>query len=170
MRRRSVLTAGLTATALVATAAMLPSNIDVTEKYAWGENVGWVDFRADTTNGVCVTTHYLSGYAWSENVGWLFFGNGPENGQAYTQVAGDTGVNNDGAGRLSGYAWGENIGWVILNPADSDQQVRINAQGRFLGYAWGENVGWINMHTAYGVKSDRGFPNGTAAHQWQEYH
>jgi len=44
--------------------------------YAWGENVGWINF--DSTNSeVTINTSTLkfSGYAWAENVGWVHFQN-----------------------------------------------------------------------------------------------
>lgn len=133
--------------------ALAQTTIISTDKYAWGENIGWCDFYADYTNGVVVTPRYLSGYVWMENAGWLFLGDGPDDDVAYTQGAGDTGVNNDGFGNLSGYAWGENIGWVVFDPAGSDQRVTIENNGQFWGYAWGENIGWIDMNSGYGVKT-----------------
>ena len=41
--------------------------------YAWGENVGWIDF-APTGGGVSANSSGdLYGYAWGENIGWLSF-------------------------------------------------------------------------------------------------
>src|SRR3989344_3547944 len=71
--------------------------IDSTYKYAWGENIGWINFGCDNCD-VSVTDAGLSGYALSETVGWINLGD----------------VVNDGEGNLSGYAWGENIGWIIF--------------------------------------------------------
>jgi hypothetical protein len=103
-------------------------NIDPTNKFAWGENIGWVNFAPSTVPGVTVADSAVSGYAWGENIGWINLG--PTNG----------GVINDGAGNLSGYAWGENIGWTNFDG------VKINpSTGEFSGYAWGENIGWINF-------------------------
>lgn len=98
--------------------------------YAWGENVGWINFNPQV-GGVTVTDNSLTGYAWGENIGWINFS--PTNG----------GVTNDGNGNLTGYAWGENVGWINFNPSGS--QVVINSSGNFTGYAWGENIGWITM-------------------------
>ena len=118
--------------------------IDSTYKYAWGENIGWINFG--TSNGnVHVTDSGLSGYAFGENVGWINLDN----------------VTNDGEGNLSGYAWGENIGWINFNPTYGG--VTINSSGEFSGYAWGENIGWIVFNCAttnscttvdYKVKTD----------------
>ena len=100
--------------------------------YAWGENVGWINFNPSQGEGVTVTDSAVTGYAWGENVGWINLS--PTYG----------GVSNDGSGNLSGYAWGENVGWINFNPAGS--QVVINGStGNFSGYAWGENVGWVSF-------------------------
>ena len=48
-------------------------NIDSTDKYAWSENAGWLNFRP-TNGGVTVHETYLSGYAWAENIGWVKLG------------------------------------------------------------------------------------------------
>lgn len=109
--------------------------IDSTYKYAWGENIGWVNFKA--TNGdVHVTDSGLSGYVLNENVGWINLDN----------------VSNDGEGNLSGYAWGENIGWIKFNPTNGG--VSINTTGEFSGSALSENVGWIIFGGDYKVKTD----------------
>ncbi len=104
-------------------------------KYAWGENIGWVNFG--TANGaVYVTDSGLSGYALSETVGWINLNN----------------IENDGEGNLSGYAWGENIGWIKFNPTKGG--VIINNSGEFTGSALGENIGWIIFDGDYTVKTD----------------
>ena len=56
--------------------------------YAWGTNVGWINFgpACDGCQGVTVdpATGSFDGYAWSENVGWIHFKNGEP---AYNVVA-----------------------------------------------------------------------------------
>ncbi|MFA6609092.1 MAG: hypothetical protein WCT07_04280, partial [Candidatus Paceibacterota bacterium] len=94
--------------------------IDSTGKYAWGENIGWINFGASDSN-VQITDSAITGYAWSANYGWINLN--PLTG----------GILNDGAGNLSGYAWGENLGWIDF--AD----VSINSSGEFMGYAVIEN-------------------------------
>ena len=104
-------------------------------KYAWGENIGWINFG--TSNGnVHVTDSALSGYALSETVGWINL----------------DGVVNDGEGNLSGYAWGENVGYIKFNPTNGG--VTINSSGEFSGSALSENVGWIIFGGDYKVKTD----------------
>jgi len=89
-------------------------------QYAYGENVGWLNFEPNHGPGVTVSDANLTGYVWGENIGWINLD--PNFG----------GVTNDGTGLLSGYAWGENVGW-------------INFDGNFNGWAWGENIGWIHL-------------------------
>ncbi|MDO8600911.1 MAG: hypothetical protein Q7R73_04920 [bacterium] len=118
-------------------AATYAGNIDATSRYAWGENVGWINFEPDLGGGVLVEDFSVRGYAWGENIGWV--------NMNPTEVA-DGGVKNDGYGNLSGFAWGENVGWINFDPY-GDQQVIINgATGDFTGYAWGENIGWISFN------------------------
>ena len=96
-----------------------------TTGYAWGENVGWIDFGS-TAGVVTVTDSALSGYAYGENIGWIVL----------------DGVTNSG-GTLGGYAWGENVGWI-----DFSQVILNTSTGIFSGYAYGENIGWINFDTS----------------------
>ena len=135
-------------------------NIDPNEdnsQYAWGENVGWLNFETSTGDGAQVASDKLTGYVWAENIGWINLS--CENTDYCGTV--DFGVTNDGAGNLSGYAWSENAGWISFscdNMASCrkvDYGVTIDFDGNFSGYAWGENIGWINFDSAdlygYGV-------------------
>ncbi len=121
-------------------------NIDSINKWAWGTNVGWVNFSADT-GGVTVYADHLEGYAWGENIGWIRLGtceSEPPCTYANTSAS-NYGVNNDGAGNLSGFAWSSNVGWINFDP-EGGEQVKIDpSSGDFSGYAWGENIGWISF-------------------------
>jgi len=138
--------------------------IDTTDKYAWGTNVGWINFNP-TGGGATVYSDHLEGYAWGENIGWIRLGtcSGSPCTHANT-TATNYGVNNDGVGNLSGYAWGTNVGWINFNPTGGGVTIDP-VTGDFDGYAWGENVGWIhfqNTSPAYKVKTDwRGDLNAT---------
>jgi len=92
------------------------TNIDSVYKYAWGEDIGWINFGTKN-GGVMVESDKITGYAWSQNYGWINLS--PKNG----------GVSNDGKGNLSGYAWGENLGWINF------EGVKIDSDGYFSGYA-----------------------------------
>src|SRR3989344_3219262 len=90
--------------------------IDTTYKYAWGENLGWINFGCDGCD-VLITDDAITGHAWSTQYGWINLD--PTNG----------GVTNDAEGTLAGRAWGSNVGWINFTG------VTINSSGEFLGYA-----------------------------------
>lgn len=113
-------------------------------KFAWAENLGWVNAQPSGPGGpgVQVSDSGLTGWAWSENAGWISLSctNRSCMGSSY-------GVANDGCGTLSGYAWSENAGWVNFAPTGAG--VVINpATGLFSGRAWSENAGWITFSSA----------------------
>lgn len=147
------------ALAALAAPAMAQTTVNSTNKFAWGENVGWINFR-DANNGVqgvrFTTGSFLSGFAWGENIGYINFGDGtPTNGVSYANVNGnDAGVNYDaGTDKVTGLAWGENVGWInfTLPTLPANQQATYDSANRRLrGYAWGENIGWINLDVAVG--------------------
>lgn len=124
------------------TAALFAQNIDPLDdgsKYAYGENVGWLNFKPALGDGVTAGDTAVTGFAWCENIGWL---------NLYPSTYG--GVENNGLGELSGFAWGENVGWVNFNPGppgevNDEYRVRIDHDGNFQGWAWGENIGWIHF-------------------------
>jgi hypothetical protein len=135
-------------------------NIDPYEddsQYAYGENVGWLNFEPSQSEGAHVSQTQLTGYVWAENIGWISLS--CENSGSCGTV--NYGVTNDGAGNLSGYAWSENAGWISFSCDNTsscgivDYGVTIDVDGNFGGYAWAENIGWINFNSAdlygYGV-------------------
>lgn len=120
-----------------------------TEKYAWSENAGWINFRQEHGGATVHETH-LSGYAWAENIGWIKLGStGSEDSTPYyaNDSADNWGVNRDSdTGELSGYAWSETAGWINFNSADlKGQKVTVDSAGNSDGYAWSENAGWIHF-------------------------
>ncbi len=158
----------LAITLAVTAAGVFAGNIDQNSngsKFAWGENVGWLNARPTAEaygpagNGVLVTDTGLKGYLWGENIGWINLS--CQNDASCGGAAGSWGVTNDGAGHLSGYAWGENVGWISFSCANKSSCGTVNygvtitnatttvphAQaGVFTGYAWGENIGWISFN------------------------
>ncbi len=131
--------AGL-ALSMSAFASTTDGTIDSTNKYAWGENVGWINFGS-TEGDVHITPLVMTGYAWGENIGWISLNCSNDNTCATVNYGV---VNDSGGGNLSGYAWGENVGWINFDPTYSG--VTIDGNGTFSGYAWGENVGWISFN------------------------
>lgn len=155
--RYTALLLALLLSLLVFTVAYATTNISYTERWAWGTNIGWLNF-APTHGGATVYDDHLEGYIWAENIGWIRLGS-YEGGGAHTYAntsAANYGVNVDGNGNLSGFAWSSTAGWINFNPTHS--QVTINlTTGDFDGYAWGENIGWIhfqNSAPAYKVKAN----------------
>ena len=155
-RRFSILLLALLLALLAAGVALAAGNIDPTDRWAWGTNVGWINFNP-AGGDVTVYSDHLEGYAWGENVGWIRLGTcigGSPCTHANTSST-DYGVNRSG-NQLSGYAWGANVGWI--NFAPNNVGVTIDpVTGWFDGYAWGENIGWIRFRggtgpTAYGVR------------------
>lgn len=114
------------------------------DKYAYGENVGWLNFEPNNDPCVTVYDNRLSGFVWAENIGWIKLD--PNDTDP------NCGVKNDGTGLLSGFAWGENVGWINFNPKipgdPNHYGVTIDHQGNFAGWAWGENIGWIHFQHA----------------------
>ncbi len=121
-------------------------NIDPNDdgsRYAYAQNIGWLNWEPLYGPGVSVSDANLTGYLWGQNVGWVNLD--PNFG----------GVHNDGTGKLSGFAWGRNIGWINFAPKYGG--VVVDAQGCFEGWAWGQNIGWIHLrsHSSphYGVRT-----------------
>ena len=109
---------GLIVSPLVARAG---STINSNNAYAWGANIGWTNWLADSpADGVVVGEFTCSGYVYGANVGWINFGNGsPVNHIQYqNNSTTDFGVNysvdpnQPGVGILRGFAYGANIGWI----------------------------------------------------------
>lgn len=130
-------------------------NIDPNDdgsKYAYGENVGWLNFGTRDGNTIVADAN-LTGYIWAENIGWINLDPNISDPNA--------GIKNDGTGLLTGYVWGENVGWINFNPqvpGDANHYgVTVNTEGDFDGWAYGENIGWIHLRAttpiAYGVKT-----------------
>ena len=150
MNKRYIFGASILAVCLILCSGNLcAENIDPYEdgsQYAYGENIGWLNFEPNVQGdpcdyGVTVSDTELVGYIWAENIGWINLSPSTYGG-----------VFNDGSGNLSGYAWGENVGWINFNPVVSgdsnDYGVKIDVDGNFSGWAWGENIGWINFGLA----------------------
>lgn len=130
------------------------TNISETDKYAWSENAGWLNWRSTHAQATVGPT-YLLGYVWAENIGWIKLGSAPSGGTYENTTSSNWGVNlKSDTGELYGYAWSETTGWINFNPTHGG--VTINpGTGEFDGYAWSESIGWIhfqNTYPAYAVR------------------
>ena len=67
-----------TATAVALAFVGGTSNIDPDNKFAWGENAGWLNWRDANADddGVVVAADHLAGFIWGENTGWIDVGDG----------------------------------------------------------------------------------------------
>src|SRR3954452_24905462 len=94
------------------------TTINPVNRYAWGANIGFTDWRPSTTDGVNVGTNFCAGFIYAANVGWIKMGAGaPTDGISYSNSsASDFGVNCfagvAGEKNLRGFAYGANIGWI----------------------------------------------------------
>jgi hypothetical protein len=125
------------------------TTIDTTNRYAYGANIGWVDWVANTNSGAIIGEYVCSGYIYSANVGWINLGSGlPANQIQYqNNSATDFGVNQDDLGNLSGYAWGANIGWIAF---ETNGAPKVNIYtGQLSGSVWSANCGWISLSNAF---------------------
>src|SRR5215472_5192168 len=124
--------------------ATAATTINSTNRYSYGANLGWIDWRSDTNNGAVIGEYVCSGYLYAANVGWISLGSGvPANGIQYQNNSPtDFGINNYD-GFLLGYGYGANIGWINF---ESTGLPRVDLKtGKLSGYAYGANVGWINL-------------------------
>ena len=117
---------GLVSFVVSAQASTTNGTIDATNKYAWSNQMGWINFGV-TNSSIAITDTAVTGYAWSEDYGWI------------NMAPTNSGVTNDNEGNLSGSAWGANIGWIDFS------SVIINSSGEFTGTATGDTVGTINF-------------------------
>jgi len=124
------------------------TTIDAGYHYAYGANIGWMDWRGDTASGAVVGEYVCSGYLYAANVGWINLGSGsPANGIQYqNNSATDFGVNLDSLGNLRGYAWGANIGWINFENTGAPKVDLYT--GQMSGYVWSANCGWISLSNA----------------------
>ena len=139
------------------------TTIDAANHYAYGANLGWLDWRGDTSNGAVIGDYVCSGYIYSANVGWINLGSGvPTNSIRYQNLsANDRGVNHDGAGNLRGFAYGANIGWINF---ESTGAPKVDlATGKMSGSVYSGNCGWISLSNTFAYVQTDSFDPGPLA-------
>jgi len=136
----------------LASVASAATTINAVNRFAYGANIGWVDWRGDVANGAVIGAFACSGRIYSANVGWIDLGDGtPANGVRYQNNSGtDFGVNHDGTGVLTGYGYSANAGWLTFTnratTGDSYDGPRVDLlTGRLSGFIWSANCGWISL-------------------------
>ena len=138
------------------------TTIDAASHYAWGANVGYLNWRPSTANGVNIGAFICQGYIYGANVGWINMGTGiPANRIQYANnSATDFGVNftidpgNPNHALLRGLAYGANIGWINFENTGNPYVILSNCGranpatcglSQLRGYVWSANTGWINL-------------------------
>ena len=165
MKSKILLTVSVSTFTILNPVVAAPTTIDAVNHYAYGANLGWIDWSGDTANGAVVGLQVCSGNIYSANVGWISLGSGtPVNGLSYlNNSATDFGVTRDAAGNLRGYAYGANIGWINFEATGAPKMDLLT--GNFSGYAYSANCGWISLSnaTAYVQSTVFAGNNGAAA-------
>ncbi len=108
--------------------------ISDTNKWAWGENTGYINFNPADGN-VDVTSTQMTGHVWSDNYGWI-------NLQPATSgvTVTDTYDGTNCSGVLGGYAWGQSTGWINFVGGTIDNL------GIFSGTITGDQVDDISLN------------------------
>src|SRR5213075_140417 len=121
------------------------TTINTTNQFAYGGNMGLLNWRGDTNNGALIGEYVSSGYIYAADAGWINLGSGrPANGIRYQNNSGaDFGINHDGVGNLRGYAYGANIGWINFE-TNGAPKVDLST-GKLSGSIYSANCGWINL-------------------------
>jgi hypothetical protein len=139
------------------------TSINITNKFAYGGNLGWMDFRGNTNSGAVIGEFICSGYIYSANIGWINLGNNaPANGIQYqNNSATDYGVNHDGLGNLRGFAWSANAGWLNF---ESTGAPKVNLHtGKLGGSIYSANCGWISLSNLVALVQTDAIPGGIDA-------
>lgn len=153
--------------------AALVSNINSTNKWAWNDIMGWIDFY-NAGGGAYVTSEKLKQFAVlatsPTNYISLDCATAPPTGDNYICASSTFSVSNDGNGNLAGYAWNDDYGWISFcgNATSGSSQVGdhwecpvsptyrvlidVIGTGDFSGYAWNDVVGWISFNDSPNYK------------------
>jgi hypothetical protein len=132
------------------------TTINAVNRFSYGANVGWMDWRGDTNQGAIMGEYICSGYIYSANCGWINLGTGaPTNGIQYKNLSdSDFGVNHDGFGNLRGYAYSSNVGWINFENLGAP---RVDLKtGKLSGSIYSANCGWISLSNSFAfVQTDK---------------
>ncbi len=140
---------------VLAASALAQSNINPTNSFAWGDSVGWINWRPDAASGAKIGRYICSGFLYGPQIGWINLGSGhPANRVHYqNDSANDFGVNVDSAGNLRGFAYAANVGWLNFEGVGA---ARVDfLTGRASGAIYSANAGWISLEgSAFFIQAD----------------
>lgn len=136
--------------------------IDTTDKWAWNDVAGWIDFHGPG-GGVNVVDDRVKNYG-------FFYSNSTSYIALDCQTTPNGNicptsnffVSNDNNGNLAGWGWNDAYGWISfcgnasggstyngstwVCPSSPTYQVTIDDDGDFHGWAWNEVIGWISFN------------------------
>jgi len=126
--------------------------IDSVYRYAWNDEIGWIDFGY-ASGGVQVQNAQLIGYANNDDVGEISLDCATSPSGNICATSNYKVTRDPSTGDLAGYAWNDVIGWISFNCSNtsscgtSNYKVTVNtSNGIFEGYAWNDAVGWISFN------------------------
>ena len=136
--------------------------IDSTDRYAWNDIIGWLDFYGAPGGPAVVATAKMTRWATSTDGDFAL--------DCATTAVGDVCATSNfyvsnNNGNLAGWAWNDAYGWVSfcgnsssgstwdgstwICPASPTYQVTITqATAEFHGWAWNDIIGWISFNCA----------------------
>ena len=56
------------------------TTINATSRFAYGANIGWMDWRGDVASGAVIGEFICTGDLYAANVGWIRLGSGAPSG------------------------------------------------------------------------------------------
>ncbi len=146
----------------IAAADQQGGGIDTTDRWAWSDVAGWIDFHGPG-NGVNVKNDRLKNYGffYSDPTSYIALDcQTTPNGNICSSV--DFYTSNDSSGNLAGWAWNDAYGWISfcghasggstyngstwVCPSSPTYQVTIDGEGDFHGWAWNDIIGWISFN------------------------
>ncbi|MEX2054497.1 MAG: hypothetical protein WD883_03075 [Candidatus Colwellbacteria bacterium] len=123
------------------------SNINSTNKWAWNDVVGWIDFYVGNT-GLNVKSTKVDrwGDIYTSSEAYIATHCTSLPPDSINDCTPTFGVSNDGSGNLSSYAWSDEYGWISFKGSTPDYGVTIDGSGDFNGFAWNDIIGWISFN------------------------
>ncbi|HEY4497006.1 MAG TPA: hypothetical protein VI432_02560 [Candidatus Paceibacterota bacterium] len=143
-------------------AVFAATNIDLTDKWAWNDARGWINFHS--TNVVNILSNKIEGYAvfcgndevcTTPSADYILLDCGTSPGGDICEAS-NFKIFRDGNGDLSGWAWNDGVGWIsfcgggdadVNCPGTISYGVNIDSvSGDFTGWAWNDVIGWIDFN------------------------
>jgi len=137
--------------------------IDSTNRWAWNDNIGWIDFGY-SSGDVHVNDTDLTGYAWNNNAKEIVLNCATTPIGSVCNDSDFKVARNSTTGVLSGWAWSDDYGWISFNSANNPTPITCDpsdgygageycvtvstSTGVFSGWAWNDNLGWISFNCA----------------------